>query len=657
MKQRLLFLFFCFLADGAYAQPGQPAFGAIDRADLQMTDCSFDNGAEAMKLIDWMRLSYDGSDADITRFKTVYERRTRVKILKESGLGQADVHIPYVAYNDFERISRVEAVVFNLDGGNRVQSTPVQPTSLYSRKLNNQLSELVIAFPQVKPGSVIEYRYRLERAAYAEIKDWYFQGDIPVRYSGYQVNIPSYLHFREIASVADHLTTSEEVTNDGFPINRSQGSVRVLRKTYSMRELPAIHPEPFMGAMKDYMQRIEFQLSELDYGNGLKENLRTSWQDVSDELYEDEEFGRQLTRSLPAANAVINQARLITDSLGRMNWIYHYVHQQISWNSQEDIFSYQGTAATWEKRSGNTADINLLLLNLLNEAGIPASPVLFSTRANGLVKTFFPNTSQFNTVLGYVHINGKGYILDAADKFSLYNQVPIRVVNTMGLVIRPEEYKWISAVAEGSEYRLSTAIRGEIDEEGKMTGEAEISAAGYARQDIGGQWQRDPAGFKEIFFQSPGMNITVQDIASGNIHTDSLPLELKVKFLASLTSSGGYRHFRVNLFGGPGKNPFSAPQRFSDIDFGYPQEFTFFGNYTIPPGYIYEEQPHNLSLEMPDKSILFTRFISVEENLLSVRIRLHFRKASYPVGSYPELREFCARMYEELNKEIVIAKH
>lgn len=655
---KAVFFFFSMLLwiPAGLAQQGLPEFGKISQPDLLLPDCSFDKGAGALKLIDWCRLHFDGSSGDIGSLKTIYERRIRIKIFKESSIGLADVRIPFIADNDFERITAVEGFSFNLDEKKRVITTALTPEAIFQRKINNRISELVIPFPQVKPGTVIEYRYKLTRADFAGINNWFFQGTLPVAFSRYEINIPSFLHFKEIISVADSLSTTESVTNDGFPVNRSLGNIRILRKTYSMRNLPAVHAEPFMGALKDYLQKIEFQLSDLDYGNGIRRSLQASWKDISRQLDGDEAFGAQLRKTIPVNHDLLEQVRSIPDSLERMKWVFRFLKQKIGWNGEYDIYSHQGVSDCWQKGTGNSADINLLLINLLTSVGLPALPVLFSTREHGVVREFYPDIGQFNTVLACLELNKRQYLLDASAGYTLPGQVPAEILNTKGLLFTEEGEQWVEASAHGAMYKLITAIHGELDEDGRMTGFADISAEDYARRELCEKWVRDKTEFTESFLSEPDMNLTLLDVTVNNVRNDSLPLEIKTKFQLSLPHTGEYRSFRINLFNGLRQNPFLAEDRLSDVDFGYGQEYILFGSYTIPPGYVFDEWPPALSLEMPDKSITFTRFIDADNNLLSVKIAVEFSKPVYSSTQYSELREFYKQLLEELNKVVVIRR-
>ena len=54
----------------------------------------------------------------------------------------------------------------------------------------------------------------------------------------------------------------------------------------------------------------------------------------------------------------------------------------------------------YKDKTGNVAEINLMLTAMLRYAGINANPVLVSTRSNGIA--LFPNRTAFNYVIAAV---------------------------------------------------------------------------------------------------------------------------------------------------------------------------------------------------------------------------------------------------------------
>ena len=470
MKRKSFSIIFFFISAVALAQKEIPAFGKVDKADLEMKDCDFDKGAEAVKLIDWGNTYYDRGTTGRSLFKTIFQRRTRIKILKEKGLSLANVRIPYYSYNNDEKIVTLSAYIYNIDAVGKIKTTNIKKSSFYPKKINAEYSEMIIAFPEVKVGSIIEYKYTMERETMGQLKDWFFQERIPVRYSEYQFTVPQIFRFSVQPSVIDKIEESKEVTDEILSAGNGTIKTKSLKNNYIMRNLPGIKDEPFMGAAKDYMQRLQFQLKQIDYGDGDITDLRFKWSDVINELKEDENFGIQLEKNILSTEIFITTANKITNAETRMLFIYNQIRKTINWNGKDDIYTDNGIVKTWETKNGNTADINLLFIKLLNDAGVKAVPILFSTREHGLATPYYPFVNQFNTVMAYVAVNEKYFVLDATDKISYYKLIPAKIVNTKGFILKSEEGEWKDITDGNYKYKVLTAVHGVIDTAGVIKG-------------------------------------------------------------------------------------------------------------------------------------------------------------------------------------------
>lgn len=653
----LLLLFLLATVFQAVAQKGLPGFGKVDKADLEMTDCSFDKGADAMVLIDYGNIYYDRGTVGFSTFKTVYERRTRIKILKEKGIGYADVEITFFTNNNEEKIFKINANTYNLDAVGKITTAEVKKSAIYTKKIDGNYSKMIFSFPEVKVGSIIEYSYTVERETY-NMRDWYFQGRIPVRYSEYQLKVPQIFRFSVQPSVFDPIEDKQEIITESISMDEGFMETKSLKSNYIMRNLPGIKDEPFMGSPKDYMQRLEFQMTQIYYNENRVVDLSLKWQDViKNRLNKNEDFGQQLEKNVIPARAFVEEAKQIPDAEARMIFIYNHVRKSINWNGDEEyVFTDNGIVKTWETKTGNVADINLLLIKLLNDAEIKASPVLFSTRDHGLVTPQYPFINQFNTVMAYVLLKDKAYVLDATDKYTNPKLVPEKVVNTSGFIPEGENGRWKDFLSGKSKYRVMAAVQGQIDEAGNMKGNGLVNCYDYARAQRIREWKENSQKFKSDYFITPYPALQIEEIIINNAETDSLPLEQKIKFNVSLNNSGEYRYFNINLFTDLEKNPFIADTRISDVDFGVHQDYTIFGNYTIPPGFVFDGLPQNISMTTSDNSIIFNRTVQAESNLLNVRMTLEFRKTFYPADSYPEFKEFYKKLFDKLNEQVVIKK-
>jgi len=142
-----------------------------------------------------------------------------------------------------------------------------------------------------------------------------------------------------------------------------------------------------------------------------------------------------------------------------------------------------------------------------------------------------------------------------------------------------------------------------------------------------------------------------------NMAIDSLPLVQNIDFNLDLNGSDdNYIYFNLNLFSSLHTNPFLSESRNTDIDFGYRDNVVLNGSYKIPAGYKIDALPKNLTLIMPDSSIIFKRVINQDADNITVRYVVNHKKTLYFKNSYPNFYIFYKKMYEMLNEQIVLKK-
>jgi hypothetical protein len=342
-----------------------------------------------------------------------------------------------------------------------------------------------------------------------------------------------------------------------------------------------------------------------------------------------------------------------------MTTIHDYVRQNMKWNEYDNIWALDGVKSAWKDKKGTSGEINLILVNLLKDAGLKAHPVLISSREHGRVNTFNPTTRQFNKVMAYVDIDKHAYVLDATEKFTPSRLIPLDALASEGLVIeKPEtfEWGWRTLWDEREVYKNTVFLIAEVDSNGVMKGNATVTSADHARVERAKKLVEGKEPFMKAFYTSPNPDLKIDSVNFENEKADSMPLIQNVAFTEPLNASGDYKYFTVNLFSGLEKNPFVADNRFSDIFFGYNQQISIVGNITLPDNYTFEELPKNLKMMMPDTGIVFTRLSGLNENTLSLRIEVNFKKPIYTVDEYDSFKEFYKKMFNLLNEQFVIRR-
>ena len=642
MKPLLIFSTLLLLFSTAFAQKDIPAFGKIDKADLEMKDCDFDKAAEAVVLFDVGEVYFD-----IGAGRTEMGRHVRIKILNKNGMDRANIKIRYRSGSNLEDIKGLSAQTINTDATGNIVFTKVEKDAIYRKKINKRYSEVIFSFPEVKPGSILEYKYKDESDGFYAVRNWYFQKSIPVIFSKYSLDFPTAL-------------VVSALSKGGLPINRIEKEKNGRNiKTFTMTNVPALRDEAYISCDEDYLQKVSPIMVALDFPSSPRRNLIQTWPEVIKELLNDEDFGVQLKKNIPRTSDLDDLLKPLTDPYKKMIIIHDYVRKNMKWDDVYSIWALDGVKAAWKDKKGTAGEINLILVNLLKDADLNAHPVLVSTRDNGRVNTALADYDQFDKVMAYVTINENNYVLDATDKLTPANLIPYDVTSTEGMVIEKiatNEWGWKVLWSPKQLFNNTTFLFADIDDKGTMTGEAQIISSEYSRLIRLAAAKEGKEKFTQVWLNQNKQQIKIDSLTFTNEDTDSLPLVQHLKFEKKISSSGDYNYFSVNLFSGLDKNIFIADTRFSDIFFGANQKYSINGNFSIPPGYQFDELPKNIKMIMPDTSIIFLRTASVSENILSVSITVEFRQPIYPNEDYDYFKEFYKKLFDFLNEQFVFKK-
>lgn len=623
------------------AQKGLPSFGRVSPEEILLKDCPFEPGVEAMYLYDAAEATI-GSVGDDFTFETVYT--VRIKIFNEKGFAQADVKIPFYEEGRYESISNISAYTYNLGPDGKVQKKEVDKKLIYKEKLNKFVSSMTFTFPEVKVGSVLEYKYYRVRKSIVNIDSWAFQTRLPVAASHYELNIPEYFNFSKQIVANLPLDKKEEKVNQQY------------RYYYTMRDIPGLRDEPYMGARKDYLQRIDFQLNSVQFPNRPLINVLGNWQKINQGLLENDNFGKQLRKNVGLPDDLKIRLTTAGTQFEKLKVIHDYIRQRFEWNGEEDIYT-DGVKAIMGKKGGTNADLNLLLINLLRDQNIECYPMLVSTRDNGKVLQFLPLISQFNKVIVLAMVADNYYVINAADRYNPLELIPYDVLGTSGFVVDKEKSGFVGLWDSRMVKKHIVNINAVAGTDNQITGKASISSSGYARAPLVMKYKEKRADYISQYASAGDSKIKIDTVIVNNLEIDTLPFLQELKYSLPVNNAEGYHYFTVNMFSGLEKNPFLAEKRFTEVDFGFNQFYQITGTIRLPEGFQMEEVPKNLRMIMPDTSIVFSRLTQViDESILQFRIQAEFKKAVYTMEEYDSFKEFYKQLFTLLNEQYVYRK-
>ncbi|WP_374166196.1 DUF3857 domain-containing protein [Arcticibacter sp. MXS-1] len=629
-------------------------YGKISTADLELKECPFEKDANAMVLFDKADVYFDQN------FDIVMERHKRVKIFNEKAKDAANVRLEYYSINHYEELYGLQAQTINLKDGKTV-ITKLDKKQIFTEAVDKNQTALVFSFPDVQPGSIIEFKYQWKTGSFSNFPDWEFQSDIPVRYSELTTSVPDLIYYKPQYRIHQPFfknKTSSESKSLGTGTESVGYTVDI--RTQALQNVPSLSNEPYMTSRRDNIESVQFQLAQIKPIGGFVKSYADTWQKVVNGLTEDEDFGSQLKKKLQGEELLVAKAKSLKTTEEKIAYLFNEVRNTMKWNGVDRWYTNDGISKAWQKKTGNSTEINLILYRLLHQADVKeACPMIVSTRSHGKINIAYPWLYQFNRTVVHIPVDStKMFVLDACSKYQPYNTIPDHLLNSYGLSVDKDSKKYDFVELNAPEAaRKNVFITAQIKADGKVSGNANIYDFDYHKISSAQLFKTDgEEKFKEWLTEKDNA-IKINNMKLEGVDIDSLPMKELFDFEMELKGvDGDYIYFNPNLFSSLRKNPFLAEKRTTIIDFGHPSKYTITGTYEIPEHFKADALPKSLNLVMPDKSISFKRIVNEEDGRIMIRYVIDFQKSIYVQDEYPLLRQFYKQMFDMLNEQIVLKK-
>ena len=671
----VFFTTFCFTIT---AQDAPIKYGKIDIADLQMKVYPKDTSAEAVVLGDVGRAYFDYSALN-DGFQVVYERHRRIKILKKSGYDWATIKVPL--YNNKngskkEDLYDLQAFTYNLENGQIIKEK-LEKESVFLDKKDDNHSVKRFAFAKVKEGSIIEYSYKIRSDFYYNFHDWVFQSSIPVAWSDFTVSVPNYFVYRQLSQgyepyfintvfsgqIFFTIKNEAEEEKSGVNFTRNQSSFEKVSTEskdfrWVMKNVPSLREEPYMTTIDDYVSKIQLELSSTRSPKSLQKNYSNTWESLNDVLVEDELLGGQINRSTFLKEAASTIKISSKDTLVQIGMALNFVKEAMTWDNRESIYCSTSLKKALDVKTGNVAEINLLLVALLKELGYDANPVILSTRDNGRILDDYVLLSKFNYVIAQVDMGGKDLLLDATTVQLPVGVLPVRCLNGRGRLIGKNKTRWVSlqSLYKDSETVVCNLT---LDKDGKGQADLTLSHVGY--NNVNERMKYLKQG-EEKYLQAFKQKNTTWEFKKNefeNLENITEPFIIKNELTVNdfATIAGERVYFNPIIYNVKRENPFKNPNRKFPVDFGTIIEENFIATYIIPQGYIVEEMPKSIKVSLPEDGGRFTYAVGLsEDGKITISSKISLKKTMYFAEEYVGLRAFYDQIVQKHAEQIVLKK-
>jgi hypothetical protein len=660
MKQLITILFIAFSVS-SFSQEPHKNFGEISLSEIEMKSYEEDRDAEAVVLFDIGKSEFIYEKG--YGYRIQFTRHKRIKIFKNVTAKNTEVEIPYYVegYNSFERITSIRAVTFNDDNG-FLRSQVLDPSTIYDEKINSSWNQNKFVFPNVQNGSILELEYTVE-IPYYNLPDWVFQSSIPTIYSEYEVRM---IPFYEYVFIAQGLTKFDYQKSFIDNKKRTWGTVEVVNgntvgggvefqdyvHTYVLKNIPAFVDETYISSVNDYIIKMDFQLSKFHSPTGGANEIMSTWPKLNEALLKYEKFGKYQKTCARSAKKILETEFSLSGktNLEKSIEIIEYVKNNFTWNGHSSKYASQSSKDFLATKSGNSADINLFLLAMLNTAGINASPVILSTRDHGKINGDYPFDQFTNYVIALVNTSAP-FLSDATEDLLPFNKLPNRCFNEKGLlVVKNADSQWITL--ENSIPSIQkNVITIDLDDEANAEFKLSIQSTEYEAYALRKKYNDDTLAIKEFYEKNIGTISKVNTLSYDNI---SRPYSISLEGVSETEKLNNLIVIKPFLNLALSKNSLTQRVRKYPVDLVYATSEIFEVSISIPDDYEVKNIPEGYSFDndLVDIQLDYT----VTDNLLKIVGNYQFKKSIYEASEYSKIKYYFDQIVKNFNPQVILEK-
>jgi hypothetical protein len=331
--------------------------------------------------------------------KKTSEEHMRIKILKEDGRDRANVEIPFI--KGLMEISDLRARTVQPDG----KVTPFEGIVYEKTLMRTQKFRYLVktfALPDVRVGSILEYRYMIKRKEIAA-SEWRLQSSLFTLHARFSIKPPKF----EGAFVDFPVLrwTPLNVKQDLRPNTNPDGSVSL-----ELNNIPAFEAEDFALPEQELMPRFEFYYLSIRMSvESYWAELLKAWShDVESFLGKPRELQEAATSIVGASDSDEQKLRKIYTRVQRLRNLSHEVGRTSQQSKREDLKQNKNAQEVWRRGYGSGRDIDLLFVALARAAGFDSDFVEYVGRNRGLFHRDLPDARQFTGFVAMVALKKPG---------------------------------------------------------------------------------------------------------------------------------------------------------------------------------------------------------------------------------------------------------
>jgi len=556
-------------------------------------------------------------------FKFTYERHRRIQIF-----GQGAYHFGNVEVTLYksEKLESIEAHTLTPDG----KRIDVERRDFHRSKTGD-VETYVFAFPEVSPGSVVEYRYKINSNNFYYLRPWAFQNNIPTEYSEIAVQLPEGFEYEAVLNNADLVLGPDTMI---VPTVRTDAKVRQF--TWHCRNLPPLVGEPCVLSLLDHRAQLDFQIVRYRDGSKVWEFV-DSWSDVARQV---RNLYKPLLRGedeLPVFDTEPGDTKI---ALAQR--IYQYVRDSVALSGDADAITGGLLPArdVFAQRRGNTVEKNLLLVALLRHNGLDAYPVLISRRDHLRFDRRDHRLFQFNHALAMIELDGDRIFCDANTPSAWMGYLPPESQVDAGVVIGHSSSDRVvidvpaQPVPNEARAEATVTLADDGSASGRIEGVVSGEAAYVLLRALG---DRDTVGYLQKHWLEGAIPTRFTVTSSSEDVWAPISFVAEFNWPEAATVDNGRLFLRPSILRKLKTNPLMTPSRRYPISFDAPWSEDCRIRWTLPENFELTDVPP--SREVVGDGFEFHSSVTRDGNQVISSRSWRVQKRDFPVSRFEDLRE------------------
>ena len=646
MKKLVIIISLSLLIQCALAQSFSRKFGKVTKDELEMTTYDKAPDAEAVILYENVDVRYEFSSSGI---QLVYYREIKIKILKKEGTSWGDGEI--ILYNrgkGNEFLSAHKGTAYNLVDG-KIGESELKKEYLFKENIDEVRTRVKFSIPEVKEGSVIEYKYKISSDYILSMPDIDIQHSIPVMYSTFKVEAPEYFEFKTNVKGYHRLNIQRKGGN------ASSAGFQYLTNivTCETEHVPELKDDSYVWCVDDFRTKVEFELSAIKIPMQIPKFYTHDWKSVNETL-EKSDFNSNLKTSYPFKKEVTEIKASDMSDKDKVRSILKLVQSKIKWNKRYTIHSNSPRSAA-DKGTGSSGEINFVLHSALRDAGFDVVPILLNPRSLGRLPLANATINNLHTFVVCVALNGELLCVDGTNPYSEINVLPTNL-----LVDRARVYKvndgtgWVDLTGI-SKNITNTLLTGNIDESGIFTGSISKKYSNQNAYMFVNKYADYKTKEEYVEYLTKQYNCNIEDVDIQGLGTPEITETIKLSM--KLNATDEYIYLNALVFQYISGNPLKQQERILPVEFNFPETQNITCLINIPEDFTVEEKPENVNLSACEDGVKFSYISQSVMTNLQIKFNFTMNRIIYPTSDYKDLSAFYGMLVQKSESQIVIKKN